>query len=618
MGMIGGMVSWDRPDEASPISALRSMASHLPGGRSPIVAEQGAIGLFSAAGTQWTDSDGEIWAVADVDLTNLPELHALVEPADRERSLLPALYRREGPDFLRRLRGAFALALWDSRDRSLLLAVDRFGMRHLHYASDVHRVAFASRPTALLGAPGVEGRLNLTAVYTYLNFGYVPAPRSIFADIRRLEPGQFLLLREGGARAAYYWDMRYAPQAIDEAEGARLLYARTDEAVREALHDASAKETGTFLSGGADSSAVLGLATRITGERVHAFSIGFAEDRYNELGYAELAARHFDAIHHTHIIDPDEALALLPRLVDAYDEPFGNNSAIGTLACAELAADHGVTLLLAGDGGDEIFGGNERYRMDRILAAYHRIPSPLRRRLLEPVLFGLPEWPGPVGRGQRYIRRANIPNPERFYSYEFFFSRAGHPLLAPDFQAAVGRDAAVSVLQGHYARAQAGDELNRLFYLDLKLTLGDNDLLKVTRTAELADVRVRFPLLDSPLVEFTGLLPTKYKMRGLEKRYLFKRAFRDLLPPPILAKAKHGFGVPTSVWLKTHEGFRELAHDTLLSSRSLQRGYFRKGALEQLFADHAADSTPYYGDILWTVLMLELWHRRHADASRAT
>jgi len=277
-----------------------------------------------------------------------------------------------------------------------------------------------------------------------------------------------------------------------------------------------------------------------------------------------------------------------------------------------------MMLLLAGDGGDEIFGGNERYRMDRIFAAYHRIPSPLRRRLLEPVLFGLPEWPGPIGRTQRYMRRANIPNPERFYSYEFFFSREGHSLLAPDFQTAVGRDAAVSVLQGHYARAQAGDELNRLFYLDLKLTLGDNDLLKVTRTAELADVGVRFPLLDSPLVEFTGLLPTKYKMRGLEKRYLFKRAFRDLLPPPILAKAKHGFGVPTSVWLKTHEGFRELAHDALLSSRSLQRGYFRKGALEQLFADHAADSTPYYGDILWTVLMLELWHRRHADASRAT
>jgi len=238
MGMIGGMVSWDRPDEASPISALRSMASHLPGGRSPIVAEQGAIGLFSAAGTQWTDSDGEIWAVADVDLTNLPELHALVEPADRERSLLPALYRREGPDFLRRLRGAFALALWDSRDRSLLLAVDRFGMRHLHYASDVHRVAFASRPTALLRAPGVESRLDLTAVYTYLNFGYVPAPRSIFADIRRLEPGQFLLLRDGRASVAHYWDLRSAPRATDQAEGPSLRSARREEAAREARYDA--------------------------------------------------------------------------------------------------------------------------------------------------------------------------------------------------------------------------------------------------------------------------------------------------------------------------------------------------------------------------------------------
>ena len=210
MGMIGGMVSWDRTDGAPPISALRAMASHLPGGRSPIVAEQGAVGLFSSAGTQWTDSDGEIWAVADVDLTNLQELHALVEPADREKSLLPALYRREGPDFLRRLRGAFALALWDSRDRSLLLAVDRFGMRHLHYASDVHRVAFASRPTALLGAPGLEGRLNLTAVYTYLNFGYVPAPRSIFEGIRKLPAasvlqvdGDFAALLELEARAAH-------------------------------------------------------------------------------------------------------------------------------------------------------------------------------------------------------------------------------------------------------------------------------------------------------------------------------------------------------------------------------------------------------------------------------
>jgi asparagine synthase (glutamine-hydrolysing) len=615
--MIGGMVSWDPAGTAPPVSALRAMASRLPGGRAPIVAEQGTLGLFSSAEGQWSASDGEIWAVADVDLTNLSELHALVESPDRERSLLPALYRREGPYFLRRLHGAFALALWDSRERSLLLAVDRFGMRRLHYASDVHRVAFASSPSALQAAPGVEGRVNLTAVYTYLNFGYVPAPRSIFADISRVEPGQFLLLRHGRSSVTHYWDMRYAAQPIDETEAARLLYARTEEAVRETLFDASAKDTGTFLSGGTDSSAVLGLATRTTGERMRAFSIGFTEDRYNELGYAELAARHFDALHHTHLVGPLDALKLLPRLVDAFDEPFGNNSAIGTLACAQLAADNGVTLLLAGDGGDEIFGGNERYRVDRIFAAYHRIPSLLRRRLLEPVLFRLPDWPGPIGSGQRYVRRANIPNPERFYSYEFFFTRGGHALLAPDFEAAVASDTAVTVLREHYGRAQADAELNRLLYLDLKLSLGDNDLLKVTRTAQLADVRVRFPLLDSSLVEFTALLPVKYKVRGLEKRYLFKRAFRDLLPPPILAKTKHGFGIPTSVWLKTHNGFRELAHDTLLSSRSLQRGYFRKGAIEQLFADHAADSTPYYGDILWTVLMLELWHRRHVDASRA-
>jgi Asparagine synthase (glutamine-hydrolyzing) len=230
----------------------------------------------------------------------------------------------------------------------------------------------------------------------------------------------------------------------------------------------------------------------------------------------------------------------------------------------------------------------------------------------------LPEsTPGVLGRARRYVRRALIPNPQRFYSYEFYVAQNAARLLHPDLVGAITVEAPSATLVRHFHQVEASSELNRLLYLDLKLTLGDNDLLKVSRTAELAGIGVRFPLLALPLVEFTGSLPADFKVRGLEKRYLFKRAFRSLLPPQTLTKKKQGFGVPTGEWIKSHAGFRELAHDTLLSSRAAQRGYFRPGALEELFALHLADATPFYGDLLWTILMLELWQRRHVDRAGA-
>jgi asparagine synthase (glutamine-hydrolysing) len=273
---------------------------------------------------------------------------------------------------------------------------------------------------------------------------------------------------------------------------------------------------------------------------------------------------------------------------------------------------------MAGDGGDEIFGGNERYRTDQIFARYGRVPAPIRR-LLEPVLGALPQgMPGIIGKAQRYVRRANIPNPRRFYSYEFHVAQHASEMLEPGFLRTCVPDGPWQVLESHFGRVQARSELNRLMYLDLKLTIGDNDLFKVTRTAELGGVAVRFPFLSVPLVEFTGTLPPSFKVRGLEKRYLFRRTFRSLLAPETLAKEKHGFGVPTAEWLKRHPGMRELARDTLLSARTAQRGYFKAGVLEGLFAQHAADDkTPFYGDILWSLLMLELWHRRHADRGEA-
>lgn len=608
--VIGGLaVTAARP---VPGDVLRAMAGPISAGARPLLAAEQPVGLF-ATGTADLERGDPIWAAADTDLLNLDELRALAGVAGDAGSVLCRLYEMEGASFLRRLRGAFALALWDRRNQRLLLAVDHFGMRRLYYARRAGETVFASRIACLLRGRESTG-VDPAAIYSYLNLGFLPAPDTPFAGVRRLPPGHAMYVSGGHHKVEPFWDVRYSEETHREGRAAADIYRLSHQAVREAWGGSKPKEVGAFLSGGTDSSTILGLMTRVTGEPVTCFSIGFREERYDELRYARLSAEHFGSSLHTRIVTPDDAFEALPGLVDAYDEPLGNNSAIGTLFCSRMAREHGVTRLLAGDGGDEIFGGNERYRTDQIFARYGRLPAAIRKGLVEPVLSWLPSpAPGILGRAQRYVRRANIPNPARFYSYEFHVAQNAATLLEPEFLRQVGSAGPQQTLEEHFRRAHATSELNRLLYLDLKLTIGDNDLFKVTRTADMAGVGVRFPFLDVPLVEFTSTLPTRFKVRGLEKRVLFKRAFRALLPAETLAKRKHGFGVPTADWLRTHPGIREMARDTLLDSRTAQRGYFRRGALDRLFEQHAADSSAFYGDIIWTLLMLELWHRRHAD-----
>ncbi|HKW94414.1 MAG TPA: asparagine synthase-related protein [Methylomirabilota bacterium] len=613
--VIGGQ-AYAAPDVGS-LETLRRMAAAVTPATATVAGGQGPGSLFAAgAAIEQTDN---VWVVADMDLLNREELTVLAGGHPEQSSLLSRLYAQEGPSFVTRLQGAFAIALWDRAEQSLLLAVDHFGLRRMHYATVGARVVFASRLAAVVAAAGVGHSLDLASIYDYLNYRFVPSPETPYSGVRRLPPGHLLRARRGHVVVRAFWDMRYPEERHREDRAAGAAYRLTYNGVRDSLRGLTTTGTGAFLSGGTDSSAVVGLMARITGERVNAFSIGFHEDSYDELRFADITARHFNAHHYTRIVTADAALDALPGLVGGYDEPLGNNSVIGTLFCAELAREHGLTHLLAGDGGDEIFGGNERYRTDRVFGLYSSIPPLLRHRVLEPVLFGLPDgMPGVLGRAQKYVRRAKIPNPARFFSYEFFVAQHAAQLLHPDFVHAVRADGPWRLLDEHYARVETTSELNRLLYLDLKLAVGDNDLLKVVRTAELAGINVRFPLLSVPLVEFTGTLPAHFKVRGLEKRFLFKRAFRGLLAPETLAKRKQGFGVPTATWFKTHPGFRALVHDTLLSARTVQRGYFQPEALKGLLELHDSEKSAYYGDILWAVLMLELWQRRHVDNAQGT
>jgi asparagine synthase (glutamine-hydrolysing) len=573
----------------------------------PVLVREGPVVLGGNLDADAVASTGGITVVGDLDLTNVAELQTLIGHDARGADLVARLYLREGSRFLRRLHGAFALALWDRGRDETILAADQFGIKRLYYLSGPPATAFASRPSALRVGPSAPS-VSVGAVFNYLNFSFVPAPTSIFRDVARIEPGQLVRIRGGSATREAYWDLEYPERRLSRVDAAGRIERLTQEGVGRAISGFAAKELGAFLSGGTDSSTVVGLMTRLTGESVNAFSIGFSEERFDELDYARLAAAHFGARHHTKIVGPDEALEVLPRLVEAFDEPFGNNSAIGTYFCVEV--------LLAGDGGDEIFGGNERYGADRVYALYHRVPALVRHGLLEPLMRVAPDI-GVLGRAQRYVRRASIPNPRRFFSWEFFFAQEAAGLFTPEMLGALDVEAPYILVEQQYGRVRARSELNRLLYLDMKLAIGDNDLIKVTQASELAGVGVRFPMLDVSLVELMGSVPADFKVRGFEKRHIFKRAFRSLLPREILAKRKHGFGVPTSAWMKTHRGFRALVRDTLLSSAARTRGYFRVGVLEDLLARHDAEASAYYGDLLWRILMLELWLLRHADRAVA-
>lgn len=615
MTLLAGIVHRDH-DRPVPAGLLQAMAARVPGTGTPLTLTSGNVGFLAGENGKAPKRYQASIAAADLDLVNLQELRALTGLI-AGCEVLARLYELEGwQGLLRHLRGAFTVALWDPRQDTLWLGADHFGIKQVYYAPTPDGLAFASRPSALLAVPGVSGGVDPQVVYDYLNLRAVAAPASIWKGVRRLPPGHVLTVRRGSVTEAPYWDLEYPERRIGLREAMAATRRHVEEAVAAALGGGPAKETGAFLSGGTDSSTVLGYMAQLTGERVPAFSIGFHEERFDELHYADVAARHFNASHEKHIVTPDEALGALPALVEAYDEPFGNNSAIGTYLCARLAHSCGVRRLLAGDGGDEIFGGNERYASDRVFARYQRLPVFARRGLVEPVLRALP-GAGLVGKAQRYVRRANLSTARRLYSYAFFLAQGGRDLLAPELLAVADAEGPWRIVEGHFDRARATSELNRILYMDIKLTLGDNDLVKVTRTAERAGVGVRFPFLDRPLVEFTGSLPADFKVRGLEKRYLFKRAFRSLLPAEILAKRKHGFGIPTSDWLRRHDGFRELARESLLSPWARGLGYFRPGALARLFALHESDPTPYYGDQLWTVLMLHLWHRRHLEGRAA-
>ena len=617
-GICGG---WQREGAISGLLAAVNNGFSFPSGQryQQETDRNAGVGAAAQYEIQQAYRNDRILLACDAVLYNEDELRGLVDENEGDAgapvaALLAVLYERFGSDFVARLRGDFSIVLWDIRQKQLLAAVDGFGVKRLVYYQDAGRLLIASRIDALLESGVISREVNPRAIARYLNFSVNLAPETIFQQVQRLLPGTMMLVSEGRVRIETYWDMRYgAVTDTNEDSLCRKLEAVVEKAVAAHCKNDSFDTLGAYLSGGTDSSTVTGMMTRTGRGTVRTFSIGFEEQPFNELGYAEIVAKRYQTDHHTYLLGPEECFKVLPDMVRAFDEPFGNSSAIPTYFCGRLAAQNGVKALLAGDGGDELFGGNEWYATDRIFQIYQDVPRALRKGLIEPVLDRLPVKNGIVARARSYVRRSNLPGLERLMSYHFLCAHDAATIFEGDFLRALG---GYSVMEGparYYQQAKAREHLDKVLYSDVKIVLGDSDLPKVTRMSELAGIQSRFPFLDRNVAEFSGCIPAGLKVKGFQKRYLFKRAFRNVLPEEIIKKKKHGFGIPVSIWLKSDARFRELSRDTLLSQRAFERGYFKRDFIEDLFRKHESDDSSYYGDTLWSFLALELWHRQAVD-----
>ena len=528
---------------------------------------------------------------------------AVDEPA---RALAEA-FAEQGTKVMSRLSGNFVLAV--VRGSEVLLATDRLGRRPLVYCQRGDTLVFGSSGAALQAHPAARSAIDEQSIYEYFFFHQVPAPRTIRKDHKRLLPGEFLHFADGRVHTETWSRPRFAPETRDVEEWEREFSDLLRESVREC---AGSGKVGCFLSGGTDSSTVAGVLAELAPEKIPSYSIGFQADGYDEMEYARCAAEHFGTEHRTYYVTPDDVLTAVRKIAEVHSDPFANESAVPTYYCAKLARDDGIETMLAGDGGDELFGGNERYVSMTVFDRWDRVPAPLRGL----IRFGANAFPlgskiGIVRKARNYIAKANQPMPDRIYAYALLSTLGPENVFEPGFLGKVDRDGPLAMARGVYHGADANSDLNRQLALDYKITLADNDLVKVNRSCELAGIDVAYPLMTDRLTDFAGKLPLDYKVRGEKLRWFFKHALRDFLPQKVLTKSKHGFGLPFGVWLRTHGPLQELAGDSLAKLKT--RGIVRPDFIDEIQRMHQTGHAGYYGVMVWTLIMLEQWFSIHED-----
>jgi asparagine synthase (glutamine-hydrolysing) len=496
------------------------------------------------------------------------------------------------------------------------LISDRFGTWPLCYAFDgpdagnraSGGLSFSARANAVPGQHNAA--INLQSIFDYLYFHMIPAPQTLFDTVHRLPAGHVLHWTPQRVHIAPWWTPHFEEHArpdFDTAKARFLELVRT--AVTRETQDGQA--VGTFLSGGTDSSTVCGMLCQALGEPARSYSIGFDANGYDEMAYARIAAHHFGADHRAYYVTPDDLLDGIPRIATHYDQPFGNSSAVPAWICASRARQDGIGKLLAGDGGDELFGGNARYARQRVFGWYEGLPGGLRSHLLEPLLdHPLARKLPPLRKAASYTQQAKVPLPDRMQMYNMLLRLGTGTLFTDAFLSQVRQHAPLEQQRDIWRSIHADSQIDRMLAYDWKYTLSDNDLPKVVGSTQLAGLEVAFPFLDDALLAFSTSLPPEWKLRRLTLRWFFKESLRGFLPDAIIAKKKHGFGLPFGVWACSHDGLRALASDSLHSFTG--RGILRPEFTRALFDTHLPSHPGYYGELVWIIMMMELWFRQHA------
>jgi asparagine synthase (glutamine-hydrolysing) len=610
---ICGLVAADRRVDPDRVAAMSGTLVHrgpdsfgeFSDGSAALAARRLSIIDLETGDQPIANEDGTLHVVQNGEIYNYRELrHELERAGHRFRShgdteVLLHLYEEHGDRFVERLRGMFALAIWDARRRRLLLARDRFGIKPLYYRAAQGELAFASELRAL-----PRGLIDLDALEAFLAFNSIPAPLTIFREVRKLPAGHLLIWAEGRVELERFARPGPVPEeqlrGDEEAELVEELRARLRDSVR--AHLVSDVPVGVLLSGGVDSALLAALAAEESSEPLRTFSIGFEERSFDELVDARRVAERYGTRHRELVLRPDAAL-LLPALAEAFDEPFADSSALPTYLVSELAASD-VKVALSGEGGDELFGGYYTYVADLLAARLGGLA-----RLTRPFVERLPTSAAKASfdyKAKRFVRAAHLPPLERHHGWKEIFSADARAELT-------GRSSAfdpVDLLRTRYAETEGAGELARLQDVDLGIYLVDDLLVKTDRASMAHSLEARVPYLDTVVTNLALALPTRHKVRGLSKKVLLRKAAAPLLPREIVHGKKRGFSIPAAAWLRGE--LEPFARETLSRDALLRQGFFRPESVQRLLDEHVA-GTEDRSRQLWGLLAFTLWHERHVE-----
>lgn len=554
-----------------------------------------------------SNEDGSVWIIFNGEIYNFKELqenlikqgHIFRSKSDTET--IVHLYEQYGTDCLKHLQGMFAFAIWDSRKKQLFCARDRFGIKPFYYYSDNEKFVFGSEIKAILRSDEIDKAISFDALDSYFAFGYITNDLSIYSKIKKLQPSHYLILsfkERVNIEIKRYWEIRFEPDySKTESQWAKEIEDYLSGAVK--LHMISDVPLGAFLSGGIDSSSVVAMMAKSSSMPIKTFSIGFKEQKFNELQYAREIATKYGCEHHERIVEP-ESISLLPKIVGAYDEPFADSSAIPTYYLSKLAREF-VKVVLSGDGADELFAGYSGYtKFEKI----HSFPLNFRGSFINKILWGnihklMPQ--SMKGKGLMYFLSQNK---KHAFAYQTTWTQEERRKLI------LSRDTKVSGTGGELfkeaiLRSKVNhDFISNLQYLDMKTYLVDDILTKVDRASMMNSLEVRVPFLDHKFAELSFKIPWNLKLKGNEKKYILKKSMSSYLPENILNRPKQGFGAPLSLWFK--DDLKEYVNDTLLSDKSLLSNYLDKNYVKKVVKNNRMGGRDFSGKI-WSLIFFEEW-----------